>query len=172
MSVWFEKIPENMAPKNVMAIIINKTAMFRLHPERQTPIKQRAGIIEAEKIVWFSEVLFVLVYSSLLINNKILSVLYKDIFAVLTYHLREFSGIGSGNPQFRHTFIQAWAIQRRKYAVAQKRGCWQKSVLKQTQLCSYSACFGRCSSHFNTILLWNYKNKIYYQNYYLSYGES
>ena len=36
-----------MDPKNVVAIIMRGTTIFLSHPERQTPIKHIAGIIEA-----------------------------------------------------------------------------------------------------------------------------
>ena len=47
MSVWLEKTPENIEPKNVVAMIMSGTTSFLSQPERQTPIKQIAGIIEA-----------------------------------------------------------------------------------------------------------------------------
>ena len=36
-----------MDPKNVVAIIMSGTTIFLSHPERQTPIKHIAGIIDA-----------------------------------------------------------------------------------------------------------------------------
>ena len=91
MSVWFEKIPENMAPKNVVAIIINGTTRFLSHPDKQTPIMQRAGIIEAVKIVVL-KLCFGLWYTNNIdVNIRILlKILCRPYLSIVTASLRSF----------------------------------------------------------------------------------
>ena len=49
MSTWLEKTPANIDPQKRVATIMKPTTGPLLHPDRQTPIKQAAGIKEAGK---------------------------------------------------------------------------------------------------------------------------